>query len=78
MERHVQTVNRLMFDLFSEYFSKSELDNILNGGKDYYFDEIEAYERGIVNHVGFIAPSDYTILPVLGPFAQKTGGWKNG
>ena len=62
LETHTKTVKRTLEDALSPFLSKEELTLILESSKNFYMNEIEAKERGIVHQVGYILPWTFDIM----------------
>lgn len=62
VKKHTETVKRAVKDIFQEFLSEKELEDILENGKDLYFDEKEAKERDIVHEVGYLSLRNCNII----------------
>ena len=75
VNKHLDTAKRVMKDIFGKYLSRDEISLITEASTDFYMNEMQALERGIVTYVGFVHPDDY-LLAQETP-AQFEGGNQN-
>lgn len=61
LSRHMDTLKRLMGDLFKPYLTEEEMRLVMDAGSDLYLSELQALEKGIVTHVGYVYPNNYIL-----------------
>lgn len=62
LNNHLNSVETVVKDLFDQYLTHEELNQILKMGKDVYLNAYQANEKGIVTHLGHVNPIEYIIL----------------
>lgn len=77
LNKHLGTVKRVIKDLFSDYLTEEEMRLVIDASSDLYLSEMEALERGIVTHAGFIYPQNYLLADLM-PVQQNEGGETHG
>jgi ATP-dependent protease ClpP protease subunit len=65
LNKHLGTVKRVIKDLFSDYLTEEEMRLVIDASSDLYLSEMEALERGIVTHAGFIYPQNYLLADLM-------------